>query len=66
VAEVCLRRLGVVVAAVTHRSAGGADGQAAAVELVAGSVAELGRLVDQLIERREYIICWLEMVGGRK
>ncbi len=35
VAEVSLRRLGVVVATVAHSTAGGADGQATAVELVA-------------------------------
>ena len=56
VAEVSLGRLGVVVTSVTHRSTGSADGQATTVELVSRSVTELGRLVDQLIERRENII----------
>lgn len=48
VREVALRRLRVVVPPVPHGAAGGADGEPAAVELVARAVAELGRLVYDL------------------
>jgi hypothetical protein len=56
VAEVRLGGLGVIVAAVAHRPAGCANSQTAAVELVAGAVAELGGLVDQLVEGGEDVV----------
>lgn len=61
VAEISLRRLGVVVSTVAHGTAGRSDRQTAAVELVSGSVPELGGLVDQLVESRKDVICELDL-----
>lgn len=60
--EVGLGGLGVVVAAVAHRTTGGAHCQASTVELVTRAVPELCCLVYELIESGEDIICGKQTV----
>lgn len=48
VREVALRRLRVVVPAVTHGAAWGADGEPATVELVSRAIPELGCFIHDL------------------
>lgn len=65
VAEISLGRLRVVETAVAHSAVGRADRQAADVELVAAAVAVLGCLVDDLVKRREDVVCELNLRDGR-
>mmetsp|Transcript_41282 Transcript_41282/g.129312 ORF Transcript_41282/g.129312 Transcript_41282/m.129312 type:complete len:224 (-) Transcript_41282:71-742(-) len=55
----------MVMPAVAHSAAGGAEGEAAAVELRPAAVAVLGRLVYDLIKGGEDIVCELHLSYGR-
>mmetsp|Transcript_70287 Transcript_70287/g.186938 ORF Transcript_70287/g.186938 Transcript_70287/m.186938 type:complete len:300 (-) Transcript_70287:78-977(-) len=65
VRKIGLRRLRVVVAAVADGARRRADGETADVELAARAVPELGRLVADLVHRREDVVGELHL-GDRR
>ena len=52
------------MAAVTHRSVGRAHREPAALEVVPAAVSQLGRLVNQLVEGGEDVVCELDLGDG--
>mmetsp|Transcript_65882 Transcript_65882/g.176541 ORF Transcript_65882/g.176541 Transcript_65882/m.176541 type:complete len:350 (-) Transcript_65882:82-1131(-) len=64
VSKICLRRLRMIQPSVTDCTVRGTNCKSADVKLSTTSISIFGRLVDNLIEGRKYVICKLNFRNG--